>query len=515
MKIKVYGALAALLISGVVSNISAQTKETFLKDTKSENLPINEEVLAFSDTFGDKNSAKKRADKLFGKSDDKKPNEEETAEKTSKAVSSECESCRWFEPTAATFSLRYRTVTDATNLRTFNQNQQRIVLAGKFKFDKEGKYTINVHASSGYYFNWAYADTGWGNVTNDVIYKAAPGIASFVVREVAPPVVQSTVANFIAANYPTATPEQIAQLTPILTAQFTPIVNAQVQAGLEQEFRSTNTRTKGWNLFVRQLYFQAKPIKGLEFQYGSLPINKGVNSEATSYDDDGYVMGGRVSLKRPKQFFFDELSATYAYFGEIFTPNFFRRTERFKQSNYHQFLVRKKLFNGKVDVSADYTFQDGSDTMREGVVVEVKKSKIFDVLRFESYQRIGDNVVFGKTFKSGNGFYASAEKTIADRLTLNGGISSIDRQYTVYGEYTTKGLDFYGFALNGDQTGVGKRFIGKANYKLAKDLSISMLYSHAFANDSEGIRYYWNKTHFNVAVTYDVLKAVKRLGWFK
>jgi hypothetical protein len=451
----------------------------------------------------------------------KKNDKKDTAEKDEVTAApqtssdSKCESCRWFEPTAATFSMRYRTTTDTTNDRMLNQGQQRTILAGKFKFDREGKYTVNVHASSGYYFNWAYADTGMGNTVNEVIRKAAPGMAPYVVPELAPAAIQQAVSGYIAANFPGATPDQIAQLTPVLTAQFTPIVSEQIRLGLIQELSNTDTRTKGWNLYVRQLYFQAKPVRGLEFSYGSLPINKGVNTEATSYDDDGYVSGGRVSVKRPKDYWFDEMSATYGYLGDIFTPNFFRRTERFGQANYYQLLLRKKFNGGKIDVSTDYTFQTGTDTMRQAVLFNVKGSKVFDTVRVEAYQRIGDNIVNGKIFNSGAGFYVQGEKKLFDRLTLNGGVASVDRHYTVYGEYDTATLDWFGFAINGDQTGLGKRFVGKANYKLTKDLGVSMLYSQTFANDPAEMRYYWNKTHFNVALTYDILKGVKRLGWFK
>jgi len=435
---------------------------------------------------------------------------------TQSSNDSSCESCRWFEPTAATFSMRYRTITNSANVRTFNQGQQRIVLGGKFKFDKEGRYTINAQASSGYYFNWAYADTGLGNTGNDALHKSAPAMGYWIAEYQLPGVVQTAVQNYIRVNYPTATPAQIAQLTPVLTAQFTPVIRPQVFSGVVKSLENTDRPGKGWNIYVRQLYFQAKPINGVELSYGSLPINKGVNSESTSYDDDGYVSGGRISIKRPKQLWFDEMSATYAYLGDVYTPNFFRRAERFKQSNYHQFLLRKKLFNGRVDASVDYTFQDGTDTMREGALIKVKETKFLDTIRVEAYQRIGTNQVNNKIFKGGNGFYIQGEKTIADKLTLSAGVASIDRNYSVYGEYSYSGLDFYGFALNGDQTGVGKRVITKANYKLTDDLSISMLYSQTFNNDPNEMRFYWNKTHFNVAVTYDILKGVKKhFGWFK
>ncbi len=84
--------------------------------------------------------------------------------------------------------------------------------------------------------------------------------------------------------------------------------------------------TSGWNntgiglgdwqktLAVRTLYFAAQPIAGVEGQYGSMYIVRGESSEITTYDEDGYVIGERVSVRRPKNLFFDEMSATVGYF---------------------------------------------------------------------------------------------------------------------------------------------------------------------------------------------------------
>ncbi len=41
------------------------------------------------------------------------------------------------------------------------------------------------------------------------------------------------------------------------------------------------------------------------------------------------------------------------------------------------------------------------------------------------------------------------------------------------------------------------------------------MYSQTFNNKTDEMRYYWNKTHFNVAVTYDILEGTERLGWFR
>ena len=183
----------------------------------------------------------------------------------------------------------------------------------------------------------------------------------------------------------------------------------------------------------------------MEFQYGGIGINRGVNSEMTSYDDDGYLTGGRVSIKRPKNLFFDEVSVTYAYLGDQFKPNFFRRTSRVNHSNYHQFLVRKKI-GTRADVSADYTFQDRVDMMREAVKVDVKESKVLDSFRFELYQRIGDNTFVGEpgVFKAGMGFAIQGDKAINKKLSVNG-YSQIDNAYSAL---YPAGRPF-GYSING------------------------------------------------------------------
>ena len=70
------------------------------------------------------------------------------------------------------------------------------------------------------------------------------------------------------------------------------------------------------NLFVKQLFGSAIPAKGIEIQAGGLGIVKGENSEITSYDNDGYIEGERVSIKRPRTFHVDELSVSVGYLGD-------------------------------------------------------------------------------------------------------------------------------------------------------------------------------------------------------
>src|SRR5215212_2911821 len=89
-----------------------------------------------------------------------------------------------------------------------------------------------------------------------------------------------------------------------------------------------NNITSGWNLtgwgtgdlqkdfYVKQLFFEAKPIKALAFQIGGITPNNGENTEITGYDNDAYLMGERVRVLDPKKFYFDEISATNGFIGD-------------------------------------------------------------------------------------------------------------------------------------------------------------------------------------------------------
>ncbi|HWQ31690.1 MAG TPA: hypothetical protein VNQ79_02310, partial [Blastocatellia bacterium] len=195
---------------------------------------------------------------------------------------------------------------------------------------------------------------------------------------------------------------------------------------------SGNSFTGGWNntivgtvspltnLSLKQLYFSARPVKGVELQYGGLSVQRGESTEITSYDNDAYLVGERLILKRPKGLFFDEISITYAYPGDLSTPKLNKRYHRLKESNYHQFLVGKQLPR-RAAVSVDYTFVAGAETMREAVKLNTPELRVIDSVRFENYQRTDMNPAYG--------FSLAGEKMLRERLPLGGGFAATDRNY--------------------------------------------------------------------------------------
>lgn len=241
------------------------------------------------------------------------------------------------------------------------------------------------------------------------------------------------------------------------------------------------------NLNFRELFLQLKPMKGLELQYGGITPARGVSTEITTYDNDAYLVGARVSIKRPSEFFFDELSGALAYLGDLNEPDVFHRVDRFDQANYHQILASKKIGNRAV-ISGDYASLSGVAVLHQAVQVKTPEIKALDSIRFENYQRIdGDR---------GCGFALQGDRKIAKWLQLGGGFASIDRNYG---------------GLNADRFNKGKRIFATAKVDIVEGLSGELFVQKALANDYS----IPNDVRFDAALTYDLLPALRKSGVFR
>lgn len=246
------------------------------------------------------------------------------------------------------------------------------------------------------------------------------------------------------------------------------------------------TGTLFTNLYLKQLYFAAKPVKGLELQYGGLYVIRGESTEVTTYDNDSYLMGQRLTLKRPKEMFFDEISVTYAYLGDTGRSNINKRFNRLQKSNYHQFLVGKGL--GKwAAVSVDYTFVSGVDTMREAFKVNTKWSRFIDSVRVENYQRGGP--------KSANGFAFTADKALHKRISVGGGYANIDL--------------YYG-GLNADRFNKGNRLFVTSSFTISPEFTVTTFWQHSVDTDFA----ISNKQRLDIHFTYNFLKTLQRAHLF-
>jgi len=238
------------------------------------------------------------------------------------------------------------------------------------------------------------------------------------------------------------------------------------------------------NLYLKHLYISAQPLAGVEIQCGGLGLLRGESSEITTYDNDGYIIGERVSVKSPKRLFFNEIAVTYAYLGDTKTPDIDKRYHRLKQSNYHQFLVSKK-FGARVAASVDYTFQAGTETLRQAVKLDLHEAHLIDMLRFEDYERLDVHPAYG--------FALVGERRVTKRFTLTGGYAQIDR--------------FYG-DLNADRFNFGHRVFLLGSYALTPEFTVSTFYSHAVNKNYAAS----TRARFEVLFSYDLVKGLKRAG---
>ena len=234
------------------------------------------------------------------------------------------------------------------------------------------------------------------------------------------------------------------------------------------------------NLYLKQLYFDAKPIKQLEIQIGGIAVNNGESTEATGYDNDVYITGERVIIRHPEKLYFDEISLTNAHIGDANHPSVFRRFDNLAKSNYHQFLVRKQV-NKRVGFSADYTFDNGSDTFRQAVRVKTPETRFVDLIVFENYQRFDGPGRYG--------FNVFGERKIGKKLTLDAGFARID-----------------GRLLNGDRYPQGNLFHAGGAYKISPEFSVSSFIVHGVGPMIPTLP----RTRFELIFSYNILGTLRR-----
>ena len=213
---------------------------------------------------------------------------------------------------------------------------------------------------------------------------------------------------------------------------------------------------------VKQLFAQAEPKKGLEFQAGGLHMNRGEMAEHVTYDNDAFIEGERVTV-RPSKGWLKQVAVTTGYFGDYREPNVFKRFDRMDEWNYGQALVGVGL-GSRVAASADYTYENGRDILREGVNFRLPASvKLFTLVKFEAYQRV--------SAVDGYGFNASTDLRWK-RLALTTGVMSVDRFYgSVQGPY------------NGDRYETGTRYYSIGTITIVPELTVQWYHSQAFATD--------------------------------
>jgi hypothetical protein len=354
---------------------------------------------------------------------------------------------RWLELDTLSHSERYRNAFSVGDYRMFDNAQQKSLVEGKVKLDSKGRYRIGFRASSGGYFNWAF-----GSYTGE----------SFLARLSDPA---------FALKY--CTP---AQYFALAQAEFADPTGSLLSQALV---------SNGWHFYMRELYFSATPVKPVTVEFGSFGFERGLSTEITTFDEDGYLSGERVRIHDSKHLFFDEVGFTNAFFGDIATPNLFDRGSSLTKFNYRQAFAKKQL-NTRLGVSGEYSWQAAIDTLREAAVIGTKESKVIDSVRVEAYERLNSKVFPGLaespvgpipslSVRGASGLAVAAQKSLG-RMSGDVGFASIDSRYSVYSNGRL--FEAGSFPLNGDAYGQGNRIFGHASIKIAQGVTAFGFYTH-------------------------------------
>lgn len=236
--------------------------------------------------------------------------------------------------------------------------------------------------------------------------------------------------------------------------------------------------------YIKQLFAAVTPVRGVEMQVGGLYVTRGEMTEFASYDDDGYVVGERVSVRRPDRLYLDEVSVSHGMIGPSNTPNLLKRWNGFSHANYDQVLVSKRVIPS-VTASFDYSTQSGAETIRAAVSVRFAPAAPLSGLRYEQYRRLNA--------RAAGGFVLTAERPITRWVRLQGGYASIDEHYG---------------NLNADRIQRGRRAFAIAAVPIVGPLSATVFVTRAL-----GAAYaISNRTRFDAVLQYDVLSSLRKTG---
>ncbi len=378
---------------------------------------------------------------------------------------------RWLDLTELSHSERFRNSYNSGNIHNFDAGQQRNLVIAKIKLDPNGRYFIGVRASSGRYFNWAYAEFA-GPSRTDLVARAT-------------------------ANGSSAAGKTAAQIKEQALSKIADPAGALIPG----------TFTNGWEFYVRELYLSATPVKAVTVEFGSFGFERGYASEITTYDMDGYLTGERVSIQAPKHLFFDQVGFTTGFVGFINVPNLFKRGAGFQSSNYRQVFAKKQLTK-RIGFSEDYTWDVGANTLRQAAFVDTKEAKFVDSVRVETYERLNAATLQGLSIKGGYGFAITADKQITKRVNFDAGFASIDEDNAV--NSGSRYLHATGYSINGDTYGLGNRPFTHASVKIAPGVTAFGYYTHAVGWEVPARALNLNKQGLNAGVTFD-FKAMANL----
>lgn len=225
--------------------------------------------------------------------------------------------------------------------------------------------------------------------------------------------------------------------------------------------------------YLKQVYLSAKPVDGLELQFGGIGIEPN-GTGIVGLSGAGFLMGERAVVRRADVLWFDRAAFTYGYLGALGRPNVWDRFHRLGQGNFRQAILEKS-FAKRLTATAEFSGLSGAKTMTFTGHFDLGRGFAATGEVYRRMSRLPDS-----------GFHAGLAKTLGGRVTLEGGYAAVDRNFP---------------HLNADAFFEGQRWYWTTSTRLAKGLTMFSMFNRAVNSG-------YSPTHRTLAFVglgYDVL----------
>jgi hypothetical protein len=240
----------------------------------------------------------------------------------------------------------------------------------------------------------------------------------------------------------------------------------------------------GKNNYLKQLFVAAVPLRDVEIQAGGLYVRRGEDDDITTFDEDGYLVGERLTIRRPDRLFLNEITVTRASLGPFNEPNLWDRWQQWSSPNYAQFLIVKRLHRA-VAASLDFSTQAGATTIRAAATVRLPRAAPVQTIKYEQYVRTNHHEAAG--------FAAWGERALGSKSRLQAGYATIDQYYGGW---------------NADRIQSGRRFFALWNLTIGRGLGAQLFATEALSSSYPLPL----KRRYEAVVSYDLLAELRRHG---
>lgn len=271
------------------------------------------------------------------------------------------------------------------------------------------------------------------------------------------------------------------------------------------QFRSEtgNAFQPGWNysgwgqnksnlsFSVKDLFLGQKLGHHAEFQVGGIEFDRGVGTEATFADDDGFQVGYRLAIMPHRPGWPERLQVTVARIDEFHHPSVFARLPGLGDPNALQVLAQQKLTES-AQVSAEFDRISGVNFAR--AAIRWTPTAVFDRVILETIVRGSDDPSVGYGVQLARAFKRGGPWNLA--LT--------------YGhiEWGVFAQGRWRIMLNGDQPNLGQRVAFQVGRSLGRGLSLTTYLSRQLDQTVSVPRH--DRWRFQVVLNYRFAQLLNR-----